>query len=239
MTEPAAIGHNGAPEEIEDQVETIDPIDAALEPFQDEILEAENWLDGKKVENSDQMDAVDALIKVIRKAKSAVGKARDEATKPLHEKWQQEIQRWKPTQDDVERRLKGLVAVVSDFKQREHQRKEAERIAAEKEALRKQQEALEAMQKADNTNYQETVEAEAKVQEAKQAAKQASRARNDKVKGMRTVHHHKITDYKAALNWIARNDRDAMTAFIETYCQQNFRDKKIDGVEAWQTKEAY
>ena len=68
----AGLGHNQPPAE--------DPIDAALAEFGDAISEAENWLDGAKVENESQMQAVDTLAKKIRAARSVVDKARDAAT---------------------------------------------------------------------------------------------------------------------------------------------------------------
>jgi len=105
---PAPREHNNPP----------DPIDEALAPYGDVIEEAENWLDGSPVETEDQMKAVDALIKQMRSAKSDLAKAKKSATAPLHDAWKAEIARWKPTEDDVERRLKGLAAVVDPFKRK-------------------------------------------------------------------------------------------------------------------------
>ena len=56
------IGHNNAP----------DPIDATLAPYSDAIAEAANWLDGQKVENEAQMKSVDAVLKDIRAAGTAL-----------------------------------------------------------------------------------------------------------------------------------------------------------------------
>ena len=44
----------------------------ALAPYGDAISEAENWLDGTKVETEAQMQAVDAILKEIRSASTAV-----------------------------------------------------------------------------------------------------------------------------------------------------------------------
>jgi hypothetical protein len=59
------------------------------------------------------------------------------------------------------------------------------------------------------------------------------------VKGMRTVHLYEITDHRAALNWIAKNDRDAITAFIEAYVDKNHKAMSIDGVRQWSEKQAF
>ncbi|KRS17503.1 hypothetical protein [Roseovarius indicus] len=225
----AELGHNQPP----------DPIDEALAPYGDAITEAENWLDGSPVENEDQMHAVDMLIKHIRSAKSDLAKAKKSATAPLHDAWKAEIARWKPTEDDIERRLKGLAAVVDPFKRKLAEEKEAAKRKAYEEARAKERAAEEAAAKADAANYEESSEAARLKQEAVDAKKAASAANKDTVKGLRTVMKYEITDYRAALHDIAANDRDAITAFIEEYVRRNFKDRKIDGVNVWSEKEAF
>ena len=226
MTDPK---HNNPP----------DPIDEALAPYGDAIEEAENWLDGTPVENEDQMKAVDALIKTIRKAKTDLAKAEKSETAPLHDAWKAEIARWKPTKEDIERRLKGLAAVVDPFKRKLAEEKEAAKRAAYEEARRKEREAEEAAAKADVSDYEASVEADRLKAEALDAKKAAAAASKDTVKGLRTVTKHEITDHRAALHWIAKNDKDAVTAFIEEYVRSNHKSAPIDGVKVWTEKEAY
>lgn len=225
---PAA-GHNMPP----------DPIDEALAPYMDAIEEAENWLDGNPVEDEAAMKAVDALIADIRKAKSDLGKAKKSSTAPLHDAWKAEIARWKPTEDDIERRLKGLAAVVGPFKRKLAAEKEAAKRAAYEEVQRKEREAREAAAKADAADYEAQVEADRKAQEAMDAKKAASAANKDTVKGLRIVTKHEITDHRAALHWIATHDRDAITAFIEDYVRRNHKAVQIEGVKVWTEKEAW
>lgn len=229
MTNPAPIGHNSPP----------DPIDEALAPYGDAISEAENWLDGTPVENEDQMKAVDAVIKDIRAAKSDLAKAKKSATAPLHDAWKAEIARWKPTEDDIECRLKGLAAVVDPFKRKLAAEKEAAKRAAYEEARRKEREAEEAARNADVSDYEAATEAARLQAEAVDAKKAASAANKDTVKGLRTVTRYAIEDHRAALHWIAANDRDAVTAFIEEYVRRNHKAAEIGGVKVWQEKEAY
>jgi hypothetical protein len=229
MTNPAPIGHNSPP----------DPIDEALAPYGDAISEAENWLDGTPVENEDQMKAVDAVIKDIRAAKSDLAKAKKSATAPLHDAWKAEIARWKPTEDDIERRLKGLAAVVDPFKRKLAAEKEAAKQAAYEEARRKEREAEEAARKADVSDYEAATEAARLQAEAVEAKKAASAANKDTVKGLRTVTRYTIEDHRAALHWIVSQDRDAVTAFIEEYVRRNHKTAEIGGVKVWQEKAAY
>lgn len=224
------IGHNNPP----------DPIDEALAPFGDAISEAQNWLDGTTVENEGQMKAVDALAKLIRTARSDLEKAKKSATAPLHDAWKAEISRWKPTEDDLDRIQKGLAAAVDTFKRKlADEKAEAERKARQKaeEAARQAQEAARAAAATDIEAQRAAAEAQRKAEEAQREAAKASRA-ND-VKGLREVTKYDIEDPKAALNWIAKNDRDAMMAFIQEYVRKNHKGAAIAGVKVWKERGAF
>lgn len=230
MNAPAVIGHNNPP----------DPIDEALAPFGDVISEAESWLDGQKVETEGQMKAADVLLKGIKSARKAVDDARDASTKPLHEQWKNEVARWKPTQDDLDRLAEGLIALLDDFKRKLAAEKEAARLAAEKAAWEATRAAQEAARLADAGNIEATRAAAAAMEEAEAAQQAATAAGKDTVKGLRTVTRYEITDHKALLNWIAKNDRDAVTAFIEDYARKEHKViANADGLRVWQDKEAY
>jgi hypothetical protein len=216
-----------------------DLIDLAIEPFAAVIEEASNWTDGTVVENEAQMKAVDALIKEIKAASKEVGKDRDAATKPLHDAWKAEIARWKPTLDDLERITKCLVAAVDPFKRKLAEEKaEAQRKAWE-EANVARRAAEEAAAKANAADLDAQRQIEAARQAAIDAEIAAKAQAKDTVKGMRTVHRHAIEDHRAALHWIARNDKGAVTAFVDAYVAKHHRENAIDGVKTWTEKEAF
>jgi hypothetical protein len=229
MNAQTPIGHNSPP----------DPIDEALAPYGDALSEAENWLDGTAVENEGQMKAVDTILKQIKAAEKAVKDAEESEAKPIYDQWKAAKARYTPTLDDLTRIKKGLVAVVDIFKRKlAAEKAEAERKArAEAEAARRV--AEEAARQASASD----IEAQRKAAEAKTAADlamaQAAAASKDTVKGMRTVTRYEITDHRALLHWIAANDRDAITAFIEEYARRNHRDIQADGLKVWQEKEAF
>lgn len=225
----STIGHNNPP----------DPIDTALVPFGDAIEEAQNWLDGQPIENEEQLRATDELLKTIKTAIKELNAARDEATKPLHEAWKAEIARWKPTQDDLERISKGIVAAQDPFKRALAAKKEAEKRAAWEAAEKARKAAEEAALSAKASDIEAQRDAAEKAALAQRAAEEASAKQKDKVKGMRTVHLYEIEDHRAALHWIAQNDREAMTAFIEAYVAKNHKDAEIAGVRRWTEKEAF
>lgn len=229
MAALATLGHNNPP----------DPIDDALAPFGDVITEAEAWLDGTRVENEGQMKAADVLIKSVKAARKAVDDARDTVTKPLHEAWKAEVARWKPTQDDLDRIVKGLVALVDDFKRKLAAEKEAARKEAERQAWEATRKAQDAARLADTANIEAQREVAVAMADAEEKQRQAQAAAKDKVLGLRTVQRHTIDDHRAALHWIARHDKDAVTAFVEAYVAKNFKTAAIDGVTVTTEKQAF
>lgn len=226
----AQIGGNNPP----------DPIDEALAPFGDTITEAEGWLDGKAVETEGQMKAVDALTKEIKAAKKAVEAAEESEAKPIYDQWKAAKARYKPTLDDLDRIIKGLVAAVDGFKRKlAAEKAEAERLARI-EAARKMREAEEAARHAAANDIEAQRAAAAAQAEAAEAQRLAQAAAKDTVKGLRTVTRYEITDHRALLNWIARNDRDAITAFIEAWAAKNHKDNQsAEGLRVWTEKEAF
>lgn len=225
----AVIGGNSPP----------DPIDLALEPFGDILEEVANWLDGATVENEAQLTATDVLLKELKAARKAVDTARDEVTKPLHEAWKGEVARWKPTQDDLDRQVKCLVAAQAPFKAKLAAEKEEARRKAEAEAEAKAEAARQAHRTANAANIEDQRAADELLREAARAEQQARHAAKDTVKGMRTVQVYSIESHRDALHWIAKNDREAMTDFIEEYVRRNFKARQIDGVKVETKKEAF
>lgn len=229
MTNVAAIGHNNPP----------DPIDQALAPYSDAITEAESWLDGEPVQDEAQMKAVDDLLAALRKAGSDLEKAKKSATAPLHDAWKAEIARWKPTEDDIARMKKGLAALVDPFKRKLAAEKAAAQRKAQEEADAKRRAAEKAAREAQESDIESQRAAAAAQLEAERAQAEMTKASRDKVKGLRKVTRYEIEDYRAALHWIAGNDRDAVTAFIEEYVRRNHKAAAISGVRVWDEKEAY
>lgn len=223
MNEMATIGHNNGP----------DPIDAVMAEYADALAESDNLLDGEPVTNEAQEKHVDGILASIRKAGTAIAAAKKSATAPLYDAWKAEGARWKPTEDDIDLRKKGLAKLVEPFKLAEKERKEAEKRAAYAEAERLEREARAKAAKADASNIEEAREALEAQQAAQDAKEAAQAAAKDKTKGLRTVKVPVIDNPQATVNWIAKNDRPAMMEFIETYVRKAHRSgdwQRIDGV---------
>ena len=226
---PAAIGHNGAP----------DTIELVLAKYDGTITEAQNWADGKPVTDEAGMKAVDAVIKEFKTYKSALKRAGEERTKPLHQAHQEAVKAVKVYTDDATRIQAALVATVAPYKEKLAAEKEEQRKQAAIAAANARAEAEAAAAKVNEADIDAQREAAAKLEAAKVATATAAKANKDTVKGMRTVTKYAIESHKEALNDIAKNDRDAMTAFIEEYVRKNHKVRAINGVRVWQEKEAY
>jgi hypothetical protein len=224
-----SIGHNNPP----------DPIDTITAAFEDARAEAESWLDGKAVETEGQMKAVDELRGSMRQWRIGLEKGQKDATAPLHDAWKREGERWKPTISDAKMIEDGLVALVDGFKRKLAAEKEAARKKAEAEAWEKTRAAQEAARLADATNIEAARAAALAMEQAESAQKLAMQAAKDTVKGMRTVTRYEITDHRALLNFIAKNSRDDVTAFIEEWARKNHKTVTADGLRVWTEKEAF
>lgn len=226
---PSAPGHNNPP----------DPIDAATAPFADAIAEAENWLDGAPVENEGQMKSVDALTREIKAALKAAKAGEESEAKPVYDQWKAIKARWKPTIDDLTRIRDGLVAAVAGYKKKLAEEKRAAERAAWEAAEKARLEAEAKAAAASKADIEAQREAAAAKQAAIDAEKAAKTAKTERPKGLRTVQRYEIEDHRKALHWIAKNDRDAITAFIDEYVRRNHKTKAIDGVRQWSEEEAF
>lgn len=237
---PLGIGHNGGP----------DLIDEICGRFEAQRMEAENWTDGAPVENEAQMKTVDAIRKDMRAWRLDLEKGQKDATAPLYEAYKAEGARWKRYIDDAKRIEGCLVATVDSYKRKlAAQKAEKERLAREEEA-RKLREAQEAAEEAreNSGDLEARRAADAAAREAEIARINAAKASKDTVKGMRTVTRFAFEDpteanprggRKLALNDIAQNDPEAVTAFVDEYVRRHHAVRPIAGVRVWQEQEAY
>jgi hypothetical protein len=232
MNIQATIGHNNPP----------DPIDSITAPYDDARAEVENWADGGKVETEGQMQSVDALRKDMRAWRLALEAGQKEATAPLHTAYKTELDRWKPTIEDAKRLEGCLVSMVDGFKRKLAAEKEVARKAAWQAAEDARREAVAKVAAASAPNIEAQREAQEALDAASDARAKASKAQKDVVPGMRTVTRYDVTDYKALINWIARNQKDAMTAFVDEWARKNHKTTTAgadDGLSVWQSQEAY
>lgn len=223
------IGHNNPP----------DPIELVISEYDSVLLEAQNWADGEVVETEAQMLSVDAIIKDFKSYRTALAKAGKERTDPLHKAWKAELAAVKVYTEDADMMQSALVALVAPYKAKLAEEKRAAERAAWEAAEKARMEAEAKARAANAADIEAQREAHAAKEAALEAHKAAQAQSKDKVKGMRTVTHHEITDMRAAVNWIATNDKAAMADFAAEYVRRNHKTASINGVRVWTEKEAF
>lgn len=236
----AVIGDNNPP----------DAIEAIQAAYDDVFTEVANWLDGSEVQTEAQMEAVNELLASVKACEKEADAAKENEYRPHKAAGDAVVQRWEPFLADLALQRAGLIKAVDAFKRKLAAEKETARKKADAEAWEKTRAAQEAARLADVGNIDAMRDAARAQVEAEAAQQLANAAKKDVVRGMRTVHKWRFIDRanaegpptpgaRLALNWIALNDRAAITAFIEGYVQANFKDAKIDGVETYTEKVAF
>ena len=218
---PPPMGHNNPP--------PSDP-EVAVAAYSAEIEESDAWLDGTPVETEGQMKAVDVLIAAVKDAEKAANAAKEGEYRPHKTAADAVIERWKPLLADLALRKKGLIAAVDGFKRRLAAEREAERRKAEAEARAAREAAEAAAHEASASDLEAQREAERLAEEARTATQAARRV--EAVKGLRASWGYDITDAKALVNHIAREDRAAMMAFADDWARKAVRSgaRDIPGV---------
>ena len=230
MNKPSPIGHNNAP----------DPLDEIPAQFEDDRTEAESWLDGAPVETEDQMKAVDKLRKAMRQCRLDLVAAQKSESAPLYDAYKSALDRWKATIEDTQAIEKGLVALVDDFKRKLVIKKERAEAAARAEARKAQEAAERAAREADAANIEQQRAAQEAIEAAKEAQAKAVAASKDTVKGLKTKTLYAVDDHRKLLHWIATNDRDGMTAFIDEWARRNHKThRNAAGLRVWDEKVAF
>jgi len=226
----AVIGDNAPPSHI----------DLCIAEYDDIITEATNWCDGEPVTTEAQMIALDKVLKAFKTYRSALEKAAKEQTAPLHTVWKAEVAAVKVYTDDADRLQAAMVACVGPFKAKMAADKAEADRKAQAGAWEATRAARDAAAKANAGDIEQARAAAAAIADAEALQRAANASAKDVVRGMRTVTHHEVTDHKALLNWIARNRRDDLTAFVDEWARKNHKpDPGADGLTVWTTKAAF
>lgn len=227
--ERATIGNNNPPTPMEEWADLHSGL----------LGELENWCNGELVSNESQMKSVDDLLKQIKTYRSGLKGKVDEYRRPFIDANAASLEVGKRYTADADKMQSALLAIVSPFKAKLAEEKASAEKAAWEEKNRREREAREAEQKAQAGNIDDMREAEAAKQAVIDADKAAKSVKKSAPKGFRTVHHHEIEDGKALINWIAKNDKQAMADFMAEYARKNFRKADLAGVKTWETKEPF
>lgn len=242
MNQIAKIGHNEPPTQFED-------ISAVISDLYDE---AKLWLDGEPVTTQEQADALNTLQSKIKDAAKTAEDLRKGEVKPLDEAKSEIQERYNPLIGKTKSVTGKTVMATECVKDALRpylleldrvQREAAE--AAKKEAEAKEIAAREAF--ANRETLEDRENAEALLQEVKQAEAEANKA--DKLKaqakgegratGLRSIWRPTLVDEKAAAAWMWKEHRSELMEFIQGFANSAVRAGKrsIDGFEVIEHKE--
>ena len=216
-----------------------DPIENVLTEFESVLDEASNWTDGEFITDEAGMKAVDAVLKEFKSYKTALVKAGNEKTGPLHKEWKAELAAVKIYTDDADLIQKALIAIVAPFKAKLAKEKaDAEEAAWEEtNRLRREAEKQAAEARVGDVDEQRAAnEAKAAVVAAEKVAKSVAK---EAPKGMRKVSKFEIEDYNAAFKFIAAKHSSLIREMVESFVVKNHKATHIDGVKQWVEKEAF
>lgn len=185
------------------------------------------------VTTDEQEAALDALLDDVRQARKDADQQRAAEKKP-HDDAAKAVQAvWKPLLDRCDAAATEIKKALTPYRTAKQAAKdEAARLARE-EAARKLQEAQDAIRRSDD--LEERFAAEAMLKQASKLEKTANRIDRAPT-GLRSYKIATVADYKAALLWIAKNDKPALDAFIEEYAQRVAPTRPMDGVDVTQEK---
>lgn len=225
------------------------PLEQAREELADLVLESENWLDGKEIENQAQADAVAKLLDEARKAERRFDGYR-KAEKEPHDRAAKAVDAaWKPLLTDAKRIVEIAKAAQTDWLIAQDKAKRERELAAQREAEEKAAAARKLAQEADGSLAAARAR-DAAIEEAERAEAMARKAAADKAgaKGdgmartisLRTTWRSVVEDRRALLNHVAAADPDALTGFLEEWAARAVRAgaRELPGVTIFAEKVA-
>jgi hypothetical protein len=220
------IGHNNPP-----------AFEAFTMALDDAYMTAKDFLDGQPIETQEQADAVGRIVSEVKKLRKDMDAARaeekrphDEAAKAVQAKWKPSLERADTIIDAAQRPLTTFLAklAAAQMERERLARAEADRLAQEAIAAQRQAESLDDLERVNDLQ-----------KAADKAAKDAARAGKakahvagvDRAIGLRSYTVATVTNRRAALEWIMKNDPDALAEFVAEYARRNAPTRPMDGVE--------
>lgn len=174
-------------------------------------------LAGGEVTTDDQEAALDAILDDLRKAKKDADAMRATEKKPHDDAGKAVQAAWKPLLDRCDKAADAIKAALTPYRTAKQRAKdEAARIARE-EAEAKQRAAQAALRQSDDLETRFAAEEQLKA--ASKLAAQANRI-DRSATGLRTYQIADVTDRRALLEHVMRNDPDALTDWLAEYARK-------------------
>jgi len=185
--------------------------------MQDFEVEARNWLDGTPVINEDQMSAVDALAAKAKTIEKSLLAEKEVEYRPHKVAVDSVVADYAPDLKRLSDWLAGFKKLVNDFKVELRQKQDAEAAQAKRDADEASRLAQLAEMEVDAGNIESREAADAAALAARIMEQEAQRFAKGAVKGLRTRTVGRIDDYGLLINYIARNDKQAVRDFCDRW----------------------
>lgn len=216
----AVIGHN-LPE----------PFLLYNESIHDLLIEANNYLDGKDIENEEQEAAVASILTRLRREANAADDQRKAEKKP-HDDAGKEVQaKWMPLLEKADLGVQCAKSALTRFLRKKEAAQQAAAEAAAEEARQQAEAAAQAAQNVREDDFAGQTTVRVLRENAAAAEKIANRLGNERVQakggeravGLRSVWTPTLTDPVAALKHYRERQPDALKEWLLEQAQRDVR----------------
>lgn len=217
----STIGHNQPP-----------PHEAMSLHIEDLFQLISDTTEGAEVKTDEQEAALANLLDDIRQARKDADAQRVLEKRP-HDEAAKAVQAlWKPLLDRCDAAANEIKAKLTPYRTAKQKAADEAARKAREEAEAREAAAREALQ---SDILEQRFDAEQSLKAAKRLKVQANKVDRAPT-GLRTYTVRTVTDHRAALVWIAKNDKPALDGFIEEYARRCTL--AMDGVEVTEEKRA-
>jgi hypothetical protein len=237
MNATATIGHNQP-----------DAFTLITESIDDLLLEANNFLDGKEIENEEQEAAVASILTRLRREANAADDLRKAERKPHADAADAVQEKWRPLLDKADTAVTTAKNALTSFLRKKDEAQRAAAQAATLEARRQAEAAAQAAEQASPSDLagmttarvlQENAAAAAKVAQKLDKARPQARG-GERAVGLKSVWAPILTDSVAALRHYRERQPEALKSWL---LEQAFKDvragaREIPGFTISETKTA-
>lgn len=203
------------------------PADAMALHVEDLFKLVSDTTDGAEVTTDDQETALDGLLDDVRQAKKDSEATRKTEKQPHLDAGAAVDALWKPILSRLDAAADEIKRKLTPYRVAKQAAKDEAARQAREEAEAREAAAREAL--ASDGPLEQRYEAERQFEAAKKLTAVANKI-DRSATGLRPHNVVTVTDRLAALNWIAKNDPDALSAFVDDYARRNAPTRPMDGV---------
>ena len=222
MTDRFGIGGNSPPAHL------------AMEAHAEDLFATISDSTDRATVSTDEQEAqLDDLLADVKEARRDAEAKRKAEKEPHLEAGRAVDAAWKPVLSRLDAAADHIKDLLTPYRVAKQKAKDEAARKAREEAEAKEAAAREAMQ----GSLAERYEAEAQL-EAANKLKASANKMDRAATGLRTYKVATVTDRRAALNWIAKNDPDSLDAFVTEYARKNAPTRPMDGVKVTTERKA-